>query len=182
MTKIFQSKHRLLQGKELHTICYQKKHFKENWGVPVVAQCQGIWLAFMRMQVWSLGLLSGLKICCCEHRRAATAQIRPLAWESPYAMGSALKRQKKKHTAKKKQNKKKQNGHLGVRNQIQSCLSPFPAKFIPQLNFLFHKPSTTFYIHIISLIIIIPYFLFHLEAATYKTKSLFSLKKIKVQS
>ena len=30
------------------------------------------------------------------HRPAATAQIRPLAWESPYAEGAARKRQKKK--------------------------------------------------------------------------------------
>jgi len=29
-------------------------------------------------------------------RPAATAPIRPLAWEPPYAMGAALKRQKKK--------------------------------------------------------------------------------------
>ena len=29
-------------------------------------------------------------------RPAATAQIRPLAWEPPYAIGAALKRQKKK--------------------------------------------------------------------------------------
>ena len=28
-------------------------------------------------------------------RSAATAPIRPLAWELPYAMGAALKRQKK---------------------------------------------------------------------------------------
>ena len=28
------------------------------------------------------------------HRPAATAPIGPLAWESPYAMGAALKRQK----------------------------------------------------------------------------------------
>ena len=30
------------------------------------------------------------------HRLAAAAPIRPLAWESPYAMGVALKREKKK--------------------------------------------------------------------------------------
>ena len=30
------------------------------------------------------------------HRPAATAPIRPLAWESPYASGVALKRKKKK--------------------------------------------------------------------------------------
>jgi len=30
------------------------------------------------------------------HRPAAVAQIQPLAWEPPYAMGAALKRQKNK--------------------------------------------------------------------------------------
>ena len=30
------------------------------------------------------------------HRHAATAPIRPLAWEPPYATGAALKSQKKK--------------------------------------------------------------------------------------
>jgi len=30
------------------------------------------------------------------HRLLATALIQPLAWESPYAMGEALKRQKRK--------------------------------------------------------------------------------------
>ena len=37
-------------------------------------------------------------------RPAATALIRPLAWETPYAMGAAPKRQKKK---KKKKGQKK---------------------------------------------------------------------------
>ena len=34
------------------------------------------------------------------HRPAATAQIRPLAWEPPYAEGAALKGQKKKKKKK----------------------------------------------------------------------------------
>ena len=62
------------------------------------------------------GFLSGLKIQHCHelwcrlqtqlgsdlallwlwHRLAATALIRPLAWEPPYAVGEALKIQKKK--------------------------------------------------------------------------------------
>ena len=44
-------------------------------------------------------------------RLAATAQIRPLAWESPYAAGAALERQKrqKKKKKKKKEKKKKTN-------------------------------------------------------------------------
>ena len=35
------------------------------------------------------------------HRPASVAQIRPLAWESPYAVGAVLKRQKKKKKEKK---------------------------------------------------------------------------------
>ena len=34
-------------------------------------------------------------------RPVATALIRPLAWEPPYAAGAALKRQKKKYTDQK---------------------------------------------------------------------------------
>ena len=35
-----------------------------------------------------------LELLWLWHRLAATAPIRPLAWEPPYAMGAALKRQK----------------------------------------------------------------------------------------
>ena len=69
----------------------------------------------MRMWVQSLTSLSGLSIWHCLelcvghrwgsdpamlwlwHQPAATAPIRPLAWEPPYAVGVALKRQKKRH-------------------------------------------------------------------------------------
>ena len=72
----------------------------------------------MRLQVRSLALLSGLRIRCCGelwcrlqtrlgsgsdpallwlwHRLAATAPIRPLAWEPPYVSGAALEKTKKK--------------------------------------------------------------------------------------
>ena len=40
-------------------------------------------------------------------RPAATALIRPLDWEPPFAEGAALKRQKKKKEKKKKKKKKK---------------------------------------------------------------------------
>jgi len=64
----------------------------------------------MKLWVSSLALLSELRIRCCLscgvgrrrssdlvllwlwHRLAATALIRPLAWEPPYALGMALKR------------------------------------------------------------------------------------------
>ena len=53
----------------------------------------------MRTQVRSPALLSGLRIWHCRelgYRPAATALIQPLAWELPYAVGVALKRQEKK--------------------------------------------------------------------------------------
>ena len=40
-------------------------------------------------------------------RPAATALIRPLAWEPPYAAGAALKRQEKKKKKKKERKKEK---------------------------------------------------------------------------
>ena len=42
------------------------------------------------------------------HRPVATAMIRPLAWEPPYAVGVALKRQKDQKTEKRKKKKKKE--------------------------------------------------------------------------
>ena len=53
----------------------------------------------MRMRVRSLAMFSELKIWrCCELwcRLAAVSLIGPLAWELPYAMGAALKKDKKK--------------------------------------------------------------------------------------
>ena len=49
------------------------------------------------------------------YRPVATAPIRPLAWESPYAMGAALKGQRQKKTKnRKKKNKAKNNPQLVV--------------------------------------------------------------------
>ena len=57
-----------------------------------------------------------LWLCC---RTAATAPIRPLAWELPYAVGVALKSQKKKKVSASKA------GHLKVRlAQVRSCQLP----------------------------------------------------------
>ena len=66
----------------------------------------------MRMQVRSLALFSGLRIWCCSGfgRLAATAPIRPLAWELTYAAGVALK---KKDPPPKKKTKKVQDVHFG---------------------------------------------------------------------
>ena len=61
------------------------------------------WFIFMRMQVWSLASLSGLRICRCHvwYRSQmllgfdiAAALIWPLAWECPYAAGVAIKKTK----------------------------------------------------------------------------------------
>ena len=75
----------------------------------------------MSVQVWSLTLLSGLRIAksygighrhgldlvllWLQCRLAAVAPIQPLAWEPPYALGSAPKRQKNKKEKKKNQHK-----------------------------------------------------------------------------
>ena len=44
---------------------------------------------------------SDLVLLWLWYRLAATALIRPLAWEPPYAMGAALKRQKTKKKERK---------------------------------------------------------------------------------
>ena len=85
-----------------------------DWlGVPVVVQWKGTQLVSMRTPVQSLTSLSGLRIRLCHvggrhgsdsvrlrlwQRSAAVAPMWPLAWELPYAMGVALKCQKKKKT------------------------------------------------------------------------------------
>ena len=47
-------------------------------------------------------------------RQAATALIRPLAWESPYALGVALEKDKKDKT-----NKQTNKGPVGVPDVVQ---------------------------------------------------------------
>ena len=72
---------------------------RKDSGVPIVAQWKQIQLGTMRLGVWSLALLSGLRIwSCCElwYKPAAVALIRPLAWEPPHAVGAALKSRKNK--------------------------------------------------------------------------------------
>ena len=79
--------------------------------LPVVAQQKRTQLESIRTQVWSLALLSRLRIWHCGvgrrhglnpsllwlwHRPAAAAPIRPLAWKLPYAAGAALKKEKKR--------------------------------------------------------------------------------------
>ena len=52
-----------------------------------------------------LRLSSDVALLCLWRRPAAVASIRPLAWEPPYAAGTALKGQKK--TKKEKKERKK---------------------------------------------------------------------------
>ena len=47
-----------------------------------------------------VGRRLGLDLVLLWHRPVATAPIQPLAWEPPYAVGAALKRQKDKKKKK----------------------------------------------------------------------------------
>ena len=49
-----------------------------------------------------VGCRRGSHLALLWHRPAATAPIRPLVWELPYAVGAALKRQKAKRKKKKR--------------------------------------------------------------------------------
>ena len=68
---------------------------------------------------------------------AAIALIRPLAWESPYAMGVALKRPKKKKKKKKKKFQRVERGqlkvtqcqdHMRLRGHCAPCIISFPGR------------------------------------------------------
>ena len=94
----------------------------------------------MRLRVWSLPLLSGLMIrsgvamsCGVGRRRGsdptllwlwrgpvATAPIRPLAWEPPYAVGAAQRNSKK--TKKKKKKKKKKERERVLRHEKKGMI------------------------------------------------------------
>ena len=87
---------------------FLKKGFVEIW---LCFISWWAWLLSMKMQMWSLALLSVLRITALPLpmgyrqgsylrllwlwcRPAAAAPIQPLAWERPYAMAVALKRQR----------------------------------------------------------------------------------------
>ena len=70
-----------------------------NVGLSIAEQQKQIQLVTMRLRVWYLASLSGLRIQrCCElwWRAVVTVPIRPLAWEPPYAADAALKTNKNK--------------------------------------------------------------------------------------
>ena len=91
-----------------------KKKKSQMWEFPLWHGGLGTWLIAMRKWVRFLASLSGLSIWQCRelwcrsqthsnlallwlwYRLVATALIRPLAWELPYAVGTALKKKKAK--------------------------------------------------------------------------------------
>ena len=52
------------------------------------------------------------------HRQAATAPIRPLAWEPPYAAGAAQRNSKKMKTKNKKQTNKRTYSKYAEQNML----------------------------------------------------------------
>ena len=97
--------HHEIKAREHHIF---KRNFKV-YGAPVVAQWKRTRLGTMKFWVRSLALLSGLRIWRCHKLwcrsqmwlgsgvagLVATAPIRLLAWEPPYAVDAALKRTKR---------------------------------------------------------------------------------------
>ena len=79
-----------------------------HFGVPIMVQQKQIWLGTMRMQIWFLASLSGLRIWCGSElwyrfqtllslallwlwcRLAAVAPFGLLAWEPPHTVGVIL--------------------------------------------------------------------------------------------
>ena len=98
----------------------------------------------MRLWVRSLALLSGLRIRHCHElwcrlqmclgpmllwiwrRLVATAPIRPLAWEPPYATGAALEKAKR-------QKEKNREGTQLAPNKYFFCLFAFSME-VPRLG------------------------------------------------
>ena len=72
---------------------------------------------------------SDLALLCLWRRPAATAPIKPLAWEPPYVMGAALKK-----TDQKKKKEKKMwyihNTYTGILFSHENKIMPFAAMWI----------------------------------------------------
>ena len=78
------------------------------------------------------------------HRPVAVALIRPLAWESPYAVGTALKRQKKKKKKKKekKRKKEKKKSRLGHFPLFKTGIAIRTTNYPPYLSIMPQRPQT----------------------------------------
>ena len=78
------------------------------------------------------------------HRLAATALIRPLAWDLPYAVGVALKSQKKKKEKRKEKKKKTQMVNKPQRNLKGNNVSIIYNLniLVPKLCFLLFKAAS----------------------------------------
>ena len=98
-----------------------------------MAQQKRIWLGTMSFQVWSPASLIGLRIWHCHElwcrsqtwfrsgvAVVATALIRPLDWELPYAEGAALKRLKDKKTKTKTKAKKHKQRSSFVAQRVKN--------------------------------------------------------------
>ena len=79
---------------------------------------------------------SDLVLLWLQHRRAAAAPIRPLAWELSFATGEALKGPKKKEKRKEKKKEKKKKyveefplwlSGLGAQRSVHEDAGPIPA-------------------------------------------------------
>ena len=62
-------------------------------------------LALPRAVVWVVDAGSDPELLCLWCRPVATAPIRPLAWEPPYAVGAALEKAKRLKKKRKKEKK-----------------------------------------------------------------------------
>ena len=56
-------------------------------------------------------------------RPAATAPIRLLAWEPPYATGAALEKTKRQKDKKKKKKKKEHDGREYAKKNVYRCMT-----------------------------------------------------------
>ena len=83
----------------MHSLTHVRPSFEEETGVPIVAQVETNLTGIQEdagsipgLAQWAKGPAL-LRLWC---RLGATAPMRPLAWETPYAVGTALGRPKKK--------------------------------------------------------------------------------------
>ena len=117
--------HTRIFGKSEESLIKKRQQEFPSWGSGWRIQ-----LRAMRLRVRSLPLLSGLGIRhCCELwyglqtrlgppllwlwcRPAATAPIRPISWELPYAAGEAQEMEKKRKKKKKEKKKKRLQNNI----------------------------------------------------------------------